>query len=186
MTLFLILFLLLLLLPDLYIWLTFVRGNTALLWNIVYWLPTTAALASMGLWMLGGHQEWLIRLFFGLLLCVSAPKLCFTLVSLLGRGIGLAVPHAAWVGNILGGLVALVTCAAFAAGMIWVRALPRRWMGRLAAGMAVAMGLSRLYVGVHYPLDVLAGALVGSLCAWAVWKLYRAREERAGPARMEP
>ena len=78
------------------------------------------------------------------------------------------------------------TCAAFAAGMIWVCALPRRWMGRLAAGMAVAMGLSRLYVGVHYPLDVLAGALVGSLCAWAVWKLYRAREERAGPARMEP
>ena len=78
------------------------------------------------------------------------------------------------------------TCAAFAAGMIWVRALPRRWMGWLAAGMAVAMGLSRLYVGVHYPLDVLAGALVGSLCAWAVWKLYRAREERAGPARMEP
>lgn len=78
------------------------------------------------------------------------------------------------------------TCAAFAAGMIWVRALPRRWMGRLAAGMAVAMGLSRLYVGVHYPLDVLAGALVGSLCAWAVWKMYRAREERAGPAQMEP
>ena len=94
MTLFLILFLLLLLLPDLYIWLTFVRGNTALLWNIVYWLPTAAALASIGLWMLGGHQEWLIRLFFGLLLCVSAPKLCFTLVSLMGRGIGLAVPHA--------------------------------------------------------------------------------------------
>ena len=62
--------------------------------------------------------------------------------------------------------------------------------GGLAAAnienMAVAMGLSRLYVGVHYPLDVLAGALVGSLCAWAVWKLYRAREERAGPARMEP
>ena len=80
----------------------------------------------------------------------------------------------------------IVPLVAFAAGMIWVRALPRRWMGRLAAGMAVAMGLSRLYVGVHYPLDVLAGALVGSLCAWAVWKLYRAREERAGPARMEP
>lgn len=118
MTLFLILFLLLLLLPDLYIWLTFVRGNTALLWNIVYWLPTAAALASMGLWMLGGHQEWLIRLFFGLLLCVSAPKLCFTLISLMGRGIGLAVPHAAWVGNILGGLVALVTCAAFAYGFV--------------------------------------------------------------------
>ena len=59
------------------------------------------------------------------------------------------------------------TTAAFAAGMTWVRTLPRKWMRGLAVGMAVCMGLSRLYVGVHYPGDVLGGALVGSLCAWA-------------------
>lgn len=65
------------------------------------------------------------------------------------------------------------TCAAFAAGMSWVRALPWRW-GRIAAVvLAVCMGLSRLYVGVHYPTDVLAGALIGALCAWAAWKLYQ-------------
>ena len=63
------------------------------------------------------------------------------------------------------------TCAAFAAGMIWVRALPRRWMGRLAAGMAVAMGLSRLYVGVHFLTDVLAGCAVGCFCAWLAWRV---------------
>lgn len=63
------------------------------------------------------------------------------------------------------------TCAAFAAGMIWVRALPQRWMRVLSAVLAVCMGLSRLYVGVHYPSDVLAGALVGSFCAWMAWKL---------------
>ncbi|PWK10269.1 undecaprenyl-diphosphatase [Tumebacillus permanentifrigoris] len=28
------------------------------------------------------------------------------------------------------------------------------------------MAYARLYVGVHYPLDVLAGALIGSLVAW--------------------
>ena len=39
------------------------------------------------------------------------------------------------------------TCAAFAAGMIWLRALPWKW-GRVAAPvLAVLMGLSRLYVG---------------------------------------
>ena len=32
---------------------------------------------------------------------------------------------------------------------------------------AVLMGLSRLYVGVHFPTDVLMGALVGTLCALA-------------------
>lgn len=59
------------------------------------------------------------------------------------------------------------TCAAFAAGMVWTRTLPKRWMRALAAVLAVCMGLSRLYVGVHYPTDVIAGALIGSLCARA-------------------
>ena len=65
------------------------------------------------------------------------------------------------------------TCAAFAAAMIWVRTLPWRWGRIAAAALAVCMGLSRLYAGVHYPSDVLAGALVGSLCAWAVWTISR-------------
>lgn len=70
------------------------------------------------------------------------------------------------------------TCAAFAAGLSWARALPWRW-GRLAAVvLAVLMGLSRLYVGVHYPSDVLAGALIGSLCAWVVRKAYQGYEDR--------
>ena len=40
-----------------------------------------------------------------------------------------------------------------------------------AVVLAVCMGLSRLYVGVHYPTDVLAGAVVGALCAWAAWEV---------------
>ena len=64
------------------------------------------------------------------------------------------------------------TCAAFAAGMIWLRTLPWRW-GRVAAVvLAALMGLSRLYVGVHYPTDVLVGAIIGALCALVIWKAY--------------
>ncbi len=57
------------------------------------------------------------------------------------------------------------TCAAFSAGIAWAATLPNRW-GRIAAIIqAVCMGYSRLYVGVHYPSDVLAGAVAGSLCS---------------------
>ena len=72
------------------------------------------------------------------------------------------------------------TCAACAAAVIFWKALPQGWIGPrvITMTMAVLMGLSRLYVGVHYPSDVLAGALVGSLAALAALALAR-RWERA-------
>lgn len=70
------------------------------------------------------------------------------------------------------------TCAAFAAAMVWVRTLPQKRDRVIVAVMAVLMGLSRLYVGVHYPTDVLAGAVIGSLCAWAAWKAYQLYSDR--------
>lgn len=77
------------------------------------------------------------------------------------------------------------TCAAFAAGMIWQRTVPWSWGRDLAVVLAVCMGLSRLYVGVHYPTDVLAGAVIGYLCARIVWELSnhwaRRRRKLNGP-----
>lgn len=70
------------------------------------------------------------------------------------------------------------TCAAFAAAGIWCRGLPRRWMRVSAVAAAVLMGFSRLYVGVHFPSDVLAGALVGCLCAWVVWSITKIGTDR--------
>lgn len=70
------------------------------------------------------------------------------------------------------------TTAALAAAAAWAKNLPRKWMGALAVGAGVCMGLSRLYVGVHYPSDVLAGALVGSACAWLAGCLYEKVSER--------
>ena len=65
------------------------------------------------------------------------------------------------------------TCAAFAAASAWWRTLPRRWMKVTGLVMAVLMGFSRLYVGVHFPNDVLAGAAVGLLCGWLAWLIWR-------------
>ena len=56
------------------------------------------------------------------------------------------------------------TNAAFAFAIAVCLSAPRRWMKITAVCMAAVMGLSRLYVGVHFPSDVLAGAVIGSLC----------------------
>lgn len=71
------------------------------------------------------------------------------------------------------------TTAAFAAACAWLCALPARGMKATGIILAVLMGFSRLYAGVHYPSDVLAGALVGAGSALAClfcrekWVLYK-------------
>lgn len=68
------------------------------------------------------------------------------------------------------------TNAAFAFALAVCMSAPRRWMKVAAVCMAVVMGLSRLYVGVHFPSDVLMGAVIGSLCglagAWVISKVW--------------
>lgn len=39
--------------------------------------------------------------------------------------------------------------------------------------IAIAVSLSRVYLGVHWPLDVLAGAVWGTLSAWVAWQIAR-------------
>ena len=52
--------------------------------------------------------------------------------------------------------------------------------------LAVLISLSRLYVGVHYPTDVLGGAIIGSVCGIAavyfvkwLWKKIEKKKENA-------
>ncbi|HCX99044.1 MAG TPA: phosphatase PAP2 family protein [Bacteroidales bacterium] len=48
----------------------------------------------------------------------------------------------------------------------------RRWFTLWIIVWAIVVSYSRIYLGVHYPGDVLVGGLVGSLCGYAVWSLY--------------
>ena len=60
-----------------------------------------------------------------------------------------------------------LTCA----WVLW-RISPRRF-GAPALALAVLIALSRLYVGVHYPTDVLCGALIGAALAEISVRLVR-------------
>jgi undecaprenyl-diphosphatase len=45
--------------------------------------------------------------------------------------------------------------------------------------LAAAVAFSRVYVGVHYPLDVIGGAILGTLIAVALRWLVQRRAQRA-------
>jgi membrane-associated phospholipid phosphatase len=44
--------------------------------------------------------------------------------------------------------------------------LRRRWAWAVALALIVTIGLSRIYLGVHFPSDVLVGWLIGSAMVW--------------------
>lgn len=61
------------------------------------------------------------------------------------------------------------SCASFASAMALWGYVPRKY-GIAAVILASMIALSRIYVGVHYPTDILAGALLGCLLGWAARK----------------
>ena len=63
------------------------------------------------------------------------------------------------------------TSAAFALATSATIAFPKWYVTVPAFAWAVAVGYSRMDLGVHYPTDVLAGAITGSGSAYITYKL---------------
>jgi len=160
------------------------RDLTALGGGTILTLVSVAA--ALFLWMARRPRSVaLLAVAFG-----GGQLLSFLLKRAFGRPRPDLVPHEAYVysasfpsGHSLMSAVVYLTL-----GALLARVLPRARMKILVMACAVAAtaltGVSRVYLGVHWPTDVVAGWAVGAAWATGVWLVADAldRHRRAGEA----
>lgn len=59
----------------------------------------------------------------------------------------------------------------FALGTFLSLLFRNKWLNVLFLGIAALVAYSRIYLGVHYPGDVIVGAMIGIAAAWFVYTL---------------
>lgn len=155
---------------------------------------------AMDVTSLGGHSVLVMLVLFaaGYLLLVrkreaaallvacalGASLVSFGLKVLIGRGRPDLVPHLVEVStpSFPSGHALLSASIYLVLGALLAREAPtlrlRRYFLGVAIGLTVLIGISRVYLGVHWPSDVLAGWLIGAGWALLCWKL-EARLQRS-------
>jgi len=149
-----------------------------------YFVPTALCLLAAALWFSGANrderavnQKAVVSMVVAILLANVLVKLC-NLVYFRPR------PFSAQEVNLLfyrpsdSSMPSNAAAVGFAfAGVGWQRS---RRLGLVMGGLAGVWGFARVYCGVHFPLDILVGGLVGLLSAHVVGRAQRLLRPLAG------
>jgi undecaprenyl-diphosphatase len=148
-------------------WRTPALDAAALAASTVGWWPVSAALVSLlaGGLLLGGRRRQALMVALipaamaaghGLKLLAHRPRPQFLVIGPVPDGFSYPSLHAMFAA-LLGGMVIILA----------QELLPAAWARRTLQGLAVltaaAVGASRVYLGAHWPSDVLGGYLLGVL-----------------------
>ena len=151
---------------------------------------TLFSLAVVGFLILQGKRHTALLV----VVAVGGGMLVSTLTKLgFGRPRPDLVPHATevYTASFPSGHAMMAAVTYLTLGALVARVQPRRrlklYLIGLAATLTVLVGVSRVYLGVHWPTDVLAGWALGAawaLACWAIalWLQARGRIEADEPA----
>lgn len=170
---------------DLFLWLNGLHAPwldrvMVLLTDMWVWIPIYLLLLYLVIKNYGKRSVWLLLALGLVILCsdqlsahVCKPlfhrlRPCFNpdLEGLVHLPKGLAGGHY--------GFVSSHAANTFAVATFLTCALKgnHRWIGWMLFGWAFVSSYTRIYIGVHYPGDILAGALLGLLIGLIIWKLF--------------
>ena len=110
---------LLIVLPDLFIWWHFTRLHPGVWRTLLLLAPTLLSLACLGLLLCHVRVPQLMQAAFVLLICISIPKLVFVLTALTGKALGIALPAAEAPTVRIGIWLAVLTAAVQIYGSAW-------------------------------------------------------------------
>lgn len=71
------------------------------------------------------------------------------------------------------GFVSSHAANSFGIAMLLSLVVRKKWFWAVMFTWAALVSYSRVYLGVHYPADIFGGALLGTLCGWLLFLLFR-------------
>jgi undecaprenyl-diphosphatase len=139
-----------------------------------YFVPTALCLLAAALWFSGANrgaraanQRAVVSMVVAVLLANVLVKLC-NLLYFRPRPFSVQEVNLLFYRPSDSSLPSNAAAVGFAfAGVGWQRS---RRLGMLMGVLGGLWGFARVYCGVHYPLDIVAGGLVGVFSAWVVGK----------------